>query len=77
MSTSGEKLADDALFNDALAEFRTKRWSTVDGWTVFTDKQAVLDRFQQARASGERLSDVQAFKHAAGVAGPPPSRAGG
>ena len=38
----------------------------IDGWTVFTDKQAVLDRFQQARASGERLSDVQAFKDAAG-----------
>jgi hypothetical protein len=40
--------------------------TTIEGWTVFTDKQAVLDRFEQARSSGERLSDVKAFRDAAG-----------
>jgi hypothetical protein len=42
--------------NDPLAH------TEIDGWTVFSDKQKVLDRFQQARASGESLSDVKSFR---------------
>jgi hypothetical protein len=36
----------------------------IDGWTVFADNQQALDKFAAARASGDALSDEDAFKDA-------------
>ena len=36
----------------------------IDGWTVFADKSAILDRFASARVSGDSLSSVKSFRDA-------------
>jgi hypothetical protein len=50
------KLLD--LGNDEVVHRR------LDGWTVFADKAESIDRFEAARASGDSLTGVQAFKDA-------------
>jgi uncharacterized protein DUF3352 len=38
----------------------------VEGWTVFSDTQAKIDRFLSARSNGDPLTDNRAFKDAMG-----------
>jgi Protein of unknown function (DUF3352) len=61
------KPKDEAKFNKVLesgsgddAQVHRK----IDGWTVFADNAKALDNFAAARASGNSLSDEDAFKDA-------------
>ncbi len=38
----------------------------IDGWTVFADNKLSLDNFEQARSSGDSLSDKDEFRDAMG-----------
>jgi uncharacterized protein DUF3352 len=61
------KPKDEAKFNrllDAGKPGDKQVHKKIDGWTVFSDKQTAIDRFERARASGDSLSDVKAFRDA-------------
>ena len=57
---------DKAKFEALLKKGTTPGFATeVQGWTVFADSQAKLDRFKRARENGS-LADERAFKDAVG-----------
>lgn len=56
------KPKDDAKFNALLAKSDPPLvHEEVDGWTVFAERQALLDRFDQARSDSGPLEDDSAF----------------
>jgi hypothetical protein len=60
------KPADEKKFDALLDKDKTNKYvkTKIDGWTVVSQTQAVLDKFKQASSSGEKLTDDATFKTA-------------
>ena len=61
------KPKDEARFDKLLDSGKPgerQAHKKIDGWTVFADKQATIEKFESARSSGDSLSGVKSFRDA-------------